>query len=58
VFVAVFRGGEEILIEVVVCPKIAQMPVEFGAICPRASGDAGHHDVPTISGVTRNGKGP
>ena len=58
VFVAIFRSSKQILIKIVVCPKIAQVPVEFCTIGPHAGGDTWHHDVPTISGVTRNRKGP
>src|ERR1700733_1133438 len=57
-FIAIFRGGKQVLIEIVVGSKIAQVPVECRPIRPHADGDAWHHDVPAISGVTRNRKGP
>ena len=58
VFVAKFRRRKQVLIEIVVRAKIAKMPVESRAIRSHPGSDAGHHDVPTISGVTGNRERP
>src|SRR4051812_11656280 len=57
-FAAIFRGSQQVLIEVIVGAEISQVPIKLSAIGPNAHSDARHNDVAAVAGISRNCERP